>query len=86
MMRKEEIIEKMKGLETDVAGITSSFLIAIDDSQPKEFRKMFSEKYQKQLPLLLKFNNYDEETVELYLQAKNLISEINYGWEKIGRE
>ena len=75
-MKKNELIRKMKSLETNVALTTSSFLIAIDESINLETRKLFTNEYLGQIDTLLELKVYPKEISELYLEGKKYLQNL----------
>ena len=75
-MEKDEIIKRMSKLETDVAGTTTFFLKAMDESIDMEKRKLFANQYIENLRVLIGLNEYPIENLELYLEGVQYIGEL----------
>jgi len=71
--KEKNIVTRIRELETDVAGVTSNFLIASDESIPVRERLFFAREFMEKLPMIVFFSDYDEETIELYKEAETYL-------------
>jgi len=82
-MEKNELIRKMKSLDTNVALATSSFLIAVDENTDLETREMFANEYLNDVDTLVGLNVLPKEISDVYIEGKKYLqSEYEQIWKK----